>query len=345
MPIQLVCLGAPYTSTLGARAARRMPLTMNTVDRRELAATKSIEELHTLLAAAGLGPGWNKPEPSFWPAPKKSFLPAHWSYGLAKPALDAAGRFVSTELAERRNLILSNPVPGNTYATTRTLVAAYQMVERGEVARSHRHTPSALRLVVDAEPGMFTVVNGRKIPMHPGDVVLTPSWSWHGHRNEGQARAYWIDILDVPLVQLLEPMFFEPFPDGVETSDEVDERSPMRFAWIDTLQRLAPQPGVSVGHSEILLSTPDLRSIALYVNRLDKDADRARGRTTSSSIFAVIEGTGVVNIDDTEFEWQRGDVFAVPAWRPYRLHAQTQSYLLRATDEPVLARLEWLREA
>jgi gentisate 1,2-dioxygenase len=318
---------------------------MGSIDPRKFAEAKSIEEVHKLLAVAGIGPGWNKPEPSLWPAPKKSFLPARWSYGLAKPALDAAGRFVSTDLAERRNLILSNPVAGNSYATTRTLVAAYQMVEPGEVARSHRHTPNALRLVVDAAPDMFTVVNGKKIPMLPGDVVLTPSWSWHGHRNEGKARAYWIDFLDVPLVHLLEPMFFEPFPEGVETTDEVDQHSPMRFAWADTFRRLTSEPNLSTGHSEMLLGPPELRSMALYVGRIEEGAEQVRGQTTGNSIFAVIDGTGVVNVEEKVFEWRRGDVFVVFAWRQYSLRAQSQSYLLRVTDEPVLARLDWLREA
>jgi gentisate 1,2-dioxygenase len=318
---------------------------MEAIDPTKFAEAKSIEEVHSLLAAAGIGPGWNKPEPSLWATPKQSFLPAHWSYRLAKSALDAAGKFVSTELAERRNLILSNPVVGNSYATTRTLVAAYQMVEPGEVARSHRHTPNALRLVVDAAPDMFTVVNGKKIPMLPGDVVLTPSWSWHGHRNDGRARAYWIDFLDVPLVQLLEPMFFGPFPEGVETTDEVDAHSPMRFAWTDTLRRLTAQPNLSTGYSEIPLGPAELRSVALYVARLDDGVERVRGRTTGNSIFAVIDGTGVVNVDESMFVWQRGDVFVVPAWRQYRLRAQAQSYLLRVTDEPVLARLDWLKEA
>ena len=123
--------------------------------------------------------------------------------------LDAAGRLINTELAERRNLILHNPIAGNDYASVRTLVAAYQMIMPGEWARSHRHTPNALRLIVDAEPGTYTVVEGQKVAMNPGDVVLTPNWRSHGHGNEGRAAAYWIDFLDVPLVQLLEPMFFE----------------------------------------------------------------------------------------------------------------------------------------
>ena len=173
---------------------------------------------------------------------------------------------------------MSNPVPGNSYATARTLVAAYQMVEPGEVARSHRHTPNALRVVVDAEPGMFTVVNDKKIPMLPGDVLLTPSWSWHGHTNESSARAYWIDLLDAPLAQLLEPMFFEAYPDRVEPADAVDERSPMRFAWADTLRALAST-------NEMRLGPAALRSMALTVRRLavGENARRAAPRPMQSS--------------------------------------------------------------
>ncbi len=146
--------------------------------------------------------------------------PAHWRYAQAKGALDAAGRLINTELAERRNLILINPLEGNDYATARTLVAAYQMIMPGEHARSHRHTPNALRLVIDAEPGTYTIVNGARLPMAPNDVVLTPNWCWHGHGNDGKGCGYWLDFLDVPLVHLLDPMFFEPHPDEFE-----DERA------------------------------------------------------------------------------------------------------------------------
>ena len=40
-------------------------------------------------------------------------------------------------------------------------------------------------------------------------MLLTPNWSTHGHGNHSKACAYWLDFLDAPLVQLLEPMFFE----------------------------------------------------------------------------------------------------------------------------------------
>ena len=95
---------------------------------------------------------------------------------------------------------MQNPA-GGSYATSRTIVAAYQMIMPGEKARSHRHTPNALRLIIDAEPGAYTIVNGERLSMMPGDVVLTPNWCWHGHGNDSRACAYWLDVLDVPLVQ------------------------------------------------------------------------------------------------------------------------------------------------
>ena len=66
------------------------------------------------------------------------------------------------EQAERRNLIMVNPIAGNLYATSRNLVSAYQMVKAGEKARSHRHTAAALRLVIEAKPGTYTVVDGAR---------------------------------------------------------------------------------------------------------------------------------------------------------------------------------------
>src|SRR5260370_9067597 len=96
------------------------------------------------------------------------------------------------------------------------------MLTRGGWARVHRHTPNALRLILDAEPGTYTEVDGVNIAMEPGDVLLTPNWSTHGHGNDSKACAYWLDFLDAPLVQLLEPMFFEPMeeegPEAFETA-------------------------------------------------------------------------------------------------------------------------------
>jgi len=293
-----------------------------------------------------VGPGWNKPTPSLWDEPRKTFVPAHWRYDQAKAALDAAGRLINTELAERRNLILYNPVPGNEYATTRTLLAAYQMILPGEQARSHRHSPNALRLIVDAEPRAYTIVDGVKLPMDPGDVLLTPNWSWHGHGNEARAPAFWIDFLDTPLIHALEPMFFEPHPAGYEPVARTAEVSPMRFAWKDTLSRLdqaAPDPAGPHG-TQIELGSPAMRTISLHMMRLTPGVPTAAHRTTANNIYAVVQGSGTTTIDGESFTWSRGDVVATPAWRPHSHRAFGDAVLLRVSDEALLSPLDLLRQ-
>ena len=321
----------------------------------DLARSGTLEELYGKLDKVGMGAGWNKPTPSLWPAPRKTLVPAHWKYELARGALDAAGRLINTELAERRNLILFNPAEGNTYGTVRTLVAAYQMIMPGEWARVHRHTPNALRLILDAEPGTYTEVDGVNIAMEPGDVLLTPNWSTHGHGNRGNACAYWLDFLDVPLVQLLEPMFFEvaeneKAPETAEQSGQAPVRattnSPFVFTLKDTLRRLGeakPQPSGPFG-TQVELGQPALATMALYMMRLDAGIRTAPYRTTANNIYAVVQGDGVSTIDGERFEWQRGDVIAAPAWRPHCHEAAGDAILFRVTDEPVMQRFGWWRE-
>jgi gentisate 1,2-dioxygenase len=309
-----------------------------------LSSARGLEQLHNVLADVGMGPGWNKPTPSLWPAPRKTLVPAHWSYKIARTALDAAAPLISTEQAERRNLILANPVEGNTYATTRTLIAAYQMVQSGEVARSHRHTPNALRLVVDAAPNTFTIVQGEKIPMQPGDVLLTPNWMWHGHSNESDAPAYWIDFLDAPLVQLLEPMFLEHFAGGIEKTEAVAEDSPMVFPIAKTRERLDAARPAADGSWQVELGNPALETIGLFVLRLSGGQATSALQTTASNIYAVIDGAGESTVDGETFQWERGDVFVAPAWRSHFHRAATPAaHLLRVTDEPLLKYLRWLR--
>ena len=303
----------------------------------------SMQDLYDLLARCGIENGWNKPEPSLYALPKKELGPAHFSWVLGRAALDAAGRFVNTEHAERRNLILANPAPGNKYPTVKTLVAAYQMVKGGEVARSHRHTANALRLVLDTGERAYTIVEGKKIPMEPGDVLLTPNWHWHGHSNEGPSNAYWMDFLDVPTVHMLGPMFFEHHPDDVESADEVAAQSPCRFPWAQTIARLAAAAEINPGQSELELGSPALANMALHVTLLDAGASFCVEPSTLNCIYAPMQGAGEATIDGATFAWSRGDALAVPSSSPHTWTAHEQSYLLRVSDKPLLERLDWLR--
>ena len=322
---------------------------MNKVlSREELAQSGTLKDLYGKLGQISIGPGWAKATPSLWPAPKKTFAPAHWKYEQARGALDAAGRLINTELAERRNLILFNPAADNGYGTVRTLVAAYQMIMPGEWARAHRHTPNALRLILDSEPGTYTEVDGVKIAMEPGDVLLTPNWSSHGHGNDSRACAYWLDFLDVPLVQLLEPMFFEPLEgENEEPSNGAPPTtdSPFVFTLSDTQKRLdaaRPDPTGPFG-THVELGDPAMATIGLHMMRLAPRAKTATTQSTANNIYAIVKGTGATTIDGTRFEWSRGDVIAAPAWRPHFHEAADDALMFRVTDEPVMQRLGFLR--
>lgn len=291
------------------------------------------------LGRLSFSPGWARPEPAMWPAPNPKFRPALWRFQAAKEALDRSAGMVAPEQAERRNLIMVNPVEGNVYATTRTLVAAYQCVLPGESARTHRHTPAALRLVLHAEPGTYTVVNGARIDMAPGDVVLTPSWSWHGHVNETGATSYWIDFLDIPFVQLTEAMFFEPYPGGGVEAVKNTGPSPFRISSGEAL-------GSGSGAQMVEIAKGIMPTISLHLIRQPKGGRIDATKTTANNLYAVIAGQARVTVNGGLSDTLGpGDVMAVPCWHGHRIEAEQETTLLRVSDEALLAKAGLARSA
>ena len=283
-------------------------------------------------------PGWARTTPALWDSPRPHFKPAVWRYAAAKAALDKSGDFVPVEQAERRNLIMVNPAQDNLYGTSRNIVSAYQMVKAGEKARSHRHSPAALRLVVEAKPGTYTVVNGARVDMLPGDVVLTPSWCWHGHANESDATSYWIDFLDVPFVQHSEAMFFEAHPAGFEQITQ-NGPSPYRIP-----AREALGPGTDAKSVEIAKDV--MPTIGLHLIGLPSGARHDVAKTTVNNLYSIITGKARITIEDgTDETILVGDVITVPCWHAHTIEAEGDTTMLRVTDEPILAKLGLVRTA
>jgi gentisate 1,2-dioxygenase len=312
---------------------------------RDLLAATDLDALYPVLDANRMTAGWHKKRPSLWPSPTTEFRPMHWRYEVGALALDQAGRWIGTELAERRNLLLFNPVGDNDYDTVRTLVSAYQMVKPGEHARPHRHSPNAMRLVLDAGPGCYTVVDGVKLPMHSGDFLLTPGNSWHSHFNEGDANAYWIDVLDVPLVHLLEPMFLEKTDEAAQPVTSSPAEHPWYFprhAMLAALDGVAARDGVKRVRLD---TTRDIATVAVTCLQLAPGARETPPRNTASRIVAVTSGRGKARIGDLSIEWARGDVMAVPSWTPHAFEATENATLIEMSDEPVLRLLGFYREA
>lgn len=140
--------------------------------------------------------------------PRQQVVPYRWSWNDIEPRLRVASRTVPIEECERRALVFANPgLAGKPYIT-HTLFAAYSLYNAGEIAPVHRHTPSASRFVLEGDGG-FTTVEGEKMPMERGDLILTPNGTWHDHGNDGKEAIIWVDVLNVPIVESLNATIFE----------------------------------------------------------------------------------------------------------------------------------------
>ena len=315
-----------------------MPQSQASETHRETADASDLAGLERRAGALQTSPGWiAREQPIFWAEPRSDFVPAHWDYDKIRAALREAASLVDLSLAERRILALRNPFPANNFATTRTLSLSYQLMLPGETASTHRHSSHALRVMIDAE-GTYSVVDGVRMPMETGDIVLTPGGSWHGHGHEGREPACWVDGLDIPLTHLLEPMFFEPHPARDQPVVRRTETSPFRFAAaeIARLLDLATPDPQGLDGSRIALPARDMPGMGLSVTRLRRGEATGRQRSTASRAFVVMAGAGRSMIGDATFDWRRGDTIAVPTWVWYAHTAGQDAQLFELSDEPVL---------
>ena len=302
----------------------------------------TVADLALRIAQDDCVPGWIKHDrPLMWSAPRSELVPAHWAYADIKPAMQAAGRVIGTDQAERRNFILRNPTPGNDFSTTRTLIGAYQSILPGERARTHRHSPHALRVILESR-GSYSVVDGHKHPMESGDIVLTPGGMWHGHGHEGDEPAYWFDCLDIPLVHLLEPMTTEEHPHGWQVPTANSATSAMRFAWADTLTALQTRAAHETSQdtrrlgTSIELPTPSMPTIGIHVHRLQAGWQGTPYRHRASSIFVVLQGNGCSQVGTSQFDWSFGDVIAAPMNVALRHRSSAPSVLVELSDDKLM---------
>jgi gentisate 1,2-dioxygenase len=97
--------------------------------------------------------------------PTRQTQPTCWAYKDIKPLLLKAGELTPIEKAERRVLVLANPGHGlDKMQASAAMYLGMQLLMPGEWAPSHRHTPNAVRMVVEGE-GAWTTVDGEKCPM------------------------------------------------------------------------------------------------------------------------------------------------------------------------------------
>lgn len=330
------------------------------------------EEYRAAMTAAGVAPLWPMMRnvlPHGAPAPVSR--PGYWAFEQLRPLLLRAGELTPVEKAERRVLVLSDPGRGvGAMQATSTIYLGMQLLLPGESAPAHRHTPSAVRVIVEGQGG-YTVVDGERLPMEQGDLVLTPGGEWHDHGHDGAEPVIWLDVLDLPLFVYLEGSYAiegelqaqrnRPDASAVEylsaglapsrRPGEGPRRYPMmRYPWEGTeaaLRQMAAYGGDEVAELDYI--NPEtggdiLPALGFTAMMLKGGQVHAPPLRSSSCAFHVVKGRGRTSVNGEVFDWGPKDTFTAPVFAEVTHEATEESFLIRTHDRPLQDKLGYYEE-
>jgi gentisate 1,2-dioxygenase len=307
--------------------------------------------------------------------PTRRTQPMVWRYADIRPRLLQAGELTPIEKAERRVLVLANPGLGlDNMQATPSIYIGMQLILPQETAPNHRHSPSAVRFVVEGEGG-FTVVEGEKLPMEKGDLILTPSKLWHEHGHEGTGPVVWLDALDLPIVYSLEASYcLEGAPQTVHNQPDASQtryrrsglvpyrsldaaRAPYplrRFPWKETRAALLDLATVTDSGEIVQLAyvNPETGLECLPVLGFSaimlRPGEAIRpARRSASAVLHVVEGAGQARIDGVTLDWSGQDTIAVPTHARVEIvnrSTKTPSFLFQVDDAPMQRKLGFFEE-
>ncbi len=307
--------------------------------------------------------------------PGSPAAPAIWKYEQVRPLLMRATELITKKQAERRVLMLENPKLRGTTFISNSLFAGLQIILPGEIAPSHRHSPSALRFIVEGT-GAYTAVEGERTMMYPGDFVVTPNWTWHDHGNLGSSPVVWMDGLDTPLAAIFGAMFREDHPSDTHPLTRKDGDALARFGnsmlpvnyrsnsasgstpmliypyarTREALMKLSrsadPDPvhGYKLRYAHPGTGGHPFPTMAVCMQILPAGFSGKAARSTESAVYNVVEGRGSVRIGEAKFDFEPHDVFVVPPWEPCRFDSPGESILFSYSDRAAQEALGFLRE-
>lgn len=316
---------------------------------------------------------WNNMAALITPEPRSACQPFLWRFDAVRERMIEAGRLITAKEAERRVLVLENPGLRGQSKITTSLYAGIQLVLPGEVAPAHRHAQSALRFVLEGR-GAHTAVGGEKTVMEPGDFVITPAMQWHDHGNESSEPMFWLDGLDIPVVQFLDASFAEGLGADEQPITRVAGDSQARYGrnllpvdlkrasqtspifnypYAETraaLERMKAQDewdpchGLKLRYANPVTGADAMPTIGAFIQLLPAGFRTARYRSTDATVFTAVEGSGRSRIGDDVFEWGPRDVFVVPSWRWVSHEADGEAVLFSYSDRPIQQKLDLFRE-
>lgn len=330
-------------------------------------------DLYARLDRKNTAPLWEVLGKIIPPEPTPEIQTVLWHYDDVRPLLLEAGRLLTAREAERRVLILENPGLRGQSRITQSLYAGLQLILPGEIAPAHRHAAAALRFIVEGT-GAYTAVEGERTTMHPGDFILTPSWTYHDHGNPGDVPVIWLDGLDVPIVNLFDASFRESYPGETQPHTVPEGDSEARYAanmlpvdWEaarpsspifnypysrsrETLEQLRrneavhPCHGVKMRFINPATGGAPMPTIGAFMQLLPEGFAGARSRATDSTVYTVVEGRGRTRAGDVTYEWGPRDIFVVPSWAWTAHEADSDAVLFSFSDRPAQKALGLWRE-
>jgi gentisate 1,2-dioxygenase len=292
-----------------------------------------------------------------------------WPWRATRPILTETARISSPKVVERRVLSMVNPFSKTPEdeATTGTISATLQTLLAGEVARPHRHSMNALRFVMEGH-GASTIVDGKACPMEPGDLVLTPAWTWHSHHHDGEGATIWMDVLDVDLQLYLGTDEFQPGPIVDQTAQVPDssfavasvvpqmdasERpySPVfRYTRQDAMTALDAAPIGPDGARRVRYVNPlngeaVMATLDCYLTGLVAGTTTRAFRTTANTVCCVVRGSGISQVGGVEIRWGEKDIFTLPQ-NTWITHTSDEgAAIFMVTDREVYRKLGLLKES
>jgi gentisate 1,2-dioxygenase len=217
-------------------------------------------------------------------------------------------------------------------------------------------------------------LSGDPVAMSAGDLVLTPSWTFHEHHNPSEEPMLWMDVLDLPVVEALEAVFFEEGPsEDVERLTEPVSRSErsygapgllpplgqrtaprhsplLAYRWADTDRALSRRldvtnaDAVTMTYVDPSRGTDVMPTMRCEAHRVRAGHQSPLLRQTGSRVATVFRGNGVAVVGNDRFDIAPGDIIAIPSWTPWRLEAHVALDVFSTCDAPVLDALGFYRE-
>ncbi len=110
----------------------------------------------------------------------------------------------------RVSILLANKAFPQTRTVTHVIWSMFGVLPARSVQMPHHHESVALDLIIDCEPGCYSlighdidddgnIINPKRADWKPGSAFVTPPGLWHSHHNETDSPAHLLPIQDAGL--------------------------------------------------------------------------------------------------------------------------------------------------